>query len=681
MRHVETAPAASNDLYRKVRVDSGSRGRDGTGQPGREGRLSEDYPGRLAAGTLVAGYRVEKLVMPGGMAEVYRARDERLGRPVALKVLAPALSADRGFRRRFTAESRAAAAVDHPHIIPIYEAGEDGGELFIAMRLVTGGDLRQALHSQGPLPPGRAAQFLSPVASALDAAHRAGLIHRDVKPGNILLDTHPDRPDHVYLSDFGISKNNTPTPTATHTATGGFLGTPAYVSPEQAASLALDGRSDQYSLACVAWHLLTGTLPFPGADDLAILHAHRYDPPPLLADHRPELPAAAGQALTRAMTKQPGERYATCGEFTDTLREALGLPPYRPAVPTTPAHPRMQILALPGAAPELVTPAAAADRPTETAVPPGPRIRPVPALDNGFAPTTRRRHRLLMITLAGAILAAAAAILLMLATPGAPPLTGTLSATLTDPGGNAVNAVAFAPGGATLAVGDANGSTYLWDTATGKVTATLTDPGGVNAVAFAPGGATLAAGDANGSTYLWDTATGKVIATLTDPDSQGVNAVAFAPGGATLAAGDANGNAYLWDTTTGKLTAMLTDPNANTVASLAFAPAGATLAVGDTTGGIYLWDTAVVKLTATLTNPGGQVFAVAFAPGGATLAAGNLNDRTYLWDTTTGKLTATLTDPGGQSVNAVAFAPGGATLAAGDYNGSTYLWRISRRST
>ena len=143
------------------------------------------------------------------------------------------------------------------------------------MRLVTGGDLKQAVDSEGPLPPERAAQFLSPVASALDAAHRAGLVHRDVKPGNILLDTHPERPDHVYLSDFGISKSTTPAPTAVHTTTGLFLGSPPYSSPEQGAGFAVDGRSDQYALACVAWHLLTGMLPFQGADALAILHAHR----------------------------------------------------------------------------------------------------------------------------------------------------------------------------------------------------------------------------------------------------------------------------------------------------------------------------------------------------------------------------------------------------------------------
>ncbi|HEY6294815.1 MAG TPA: serine/threonine-protein kinase, partial [Streptosporangiaceae bacterium] len=171
--------------------------------------MSEDFPGQLTGfqpGTQLAAYRLETRVGSGGMAVVYRARDERLGRSVALKILAPWLTADETVRQRFIAESRAAAAVDDPNIIPVYEAGEAGGVLFIAMRFVHGGDLGGILRREGSLPPNRATGLISPVASALNAAHRAGLVHRDVKPGNILVDTRPDGPDHVYLSDFGISK-------------------------------------------------------------------------------------------------------------------------------------------------------------------------------------------------------------------------------------------------------------------------------------------------------------------------------------------------------------------------------------------------------------------------------------------------------------------------------------------
>ena len=245
---------------------------------------------------------------------------------MALKILAPALAADEGFRRRFIAESRAAAAVDDPHIIPVYDAGEANGALFIAMRFVAGGDLRRVLTQEGPLPPGRAAQFLSPVASALDAAHRVGLVHRDVKPANILVDTQPDRPDHVYLSDFGVSK--AAAASVSLTGTGQFLGTPEYSAPEQVRGLPVDGRADQYALACVAWRLLTDSAPFERDQGLAMLLAHVSDPPPSLAERRPDLPAAAGRVLARALAKAPEDRYGSCREFAETLRNALGLVAY-----------------------------------------------------------------------------------------------------------------------------------------------------------------------------------------------------------------------------------------------------------------------------------------------------------------------------------------------------------------
>ena len=172
------------------------------------------------------------------MAVVFRARDERLGRLVALKILAPALAADEGFRHRFIRESRAAAAVDDPHIVPVFEAGEADGVLFIAMRYVPGGDVRSLVRREGPLPPARVVAIISPVASALDAAHAAGLVHRDVKPANMLVDVRPGRPDHVYLSDFGLSKGALSS--AALTGAGQFLGTLDYISPEQ-----IRGRPDR----------------------------------------------------------------------------------------------------------------------------------------------------------------------------------------------------------------------------------------------------------------------------------------------------------------------------------------------------------------------------------------------------------------------------------------------------
>jgi serine/threonine protein kinase len=279
----------------------------------------------LTAGSRVAGYRLEKLAGVGGMAVVYRARDERLGRVVALKLLA----GDEVVRKRFVREARAVAAVDHPHIIPVYEAGEAEGVLFIAMRFVAGDDLRVVVSREGALRPRRAAAFISPVASALDAAHDAGLVHRDVKPANMLVDVGPGRPEHVYLSDFGVARGVMSSSGLTRA--GQFLGTPDYAAPEQISGRDVDGRADQYALACVAYTLLSGTVLFRREVPMAVLYAHLSVPPPRLTVARPELPDAVNQVLARALAKEPDDRYDSCGAFADALREALDLEPSRAA--------------------------------------------------------------------------------------------------------------------------------------------------------------------------------------------------------------------------------------------------------------------------------------------------------------------------------------------------------------
>ena len=302
------------------------------------GAMTGDGPPR--PGDRVAGYVLEAQIGTGGMAVVFRARDERLGRPVALKLLAPGLAADEGFRQRFIRESRAAAAVDHPNIIPVYEAGEADGALFIAMRYVQGGDARTLIDENGPLPPGRAWAIISQVAGALDSAHRRGVIHRDVKPGNILLDAGAGRnrgpgpgeqPEHVYLSDFGISKQ--PAGASSLTLAGQFVGTLDYIAPEQIRGHDLDGRTDLYSLGCAAYELLSGKPPFRLSQGLALVRAHLSEPPPLLTAERPDLPAVIDRVLASAMAKSPDERYPTCVQFAADLGRSLGLAAGNPEPP------------------------------------------------------------------------------------------------------------------------------------------------------------------------------------------------------------------------------------------------------------------------------------------------------------------------------------------------------------
>jgi serine/threonine protein kinase len=302
----------------------------------------------VSVGSLVAGYRLDQQIGQGGMAVVYRAHDSRLDRDVALKVLAPALAEDDSFRQRFIRESRAAAAVDDAHIIPVYEAGEEHGVLFIAMRFVRGGDVRTLLDAEGPLSPERATEILSQAASALDAAHARGLVHRDVKPANMLLEASADRdrPDHVYLSDFGLAKGSLAI--SGLTSTGQFLGTLDYVAPEQVEGRPVDGRADQYALGCVAFELLTGRPPFQRDQGMAVMYAQVSEPPPLLSSVRAGLPAGVDDILNRTLAKAPGDRYRNCREFAAELRRAFRLgaatPPPRPAfrAPTQlaePSHP------------------------------------------------------------------------------------------------------------------------------------------------------------------------------------------------------------------------------------------------------------------------------------------------------------------------------------------------------
>jgi hypothetical protein len=280
------------------------------------------------SGYRISGYRLERQIGRGGMAVVFGAYDERLERQVALKILAPAMAQDRDFRQRFIAESRAAAAVEDPHIIPVYEAGEADGVLFIAMRLVPGGDLRTLVAERGPLAPGRAELIVSAIASALDAAHACGLVHRDVKPANMLLDVRPGRPDHVYLTDFGVSKMSVTS--GGLTGNGQFIGTVEYAAPEQILGQPVDGRTDQYALGCAAFELLCGHPPYSGKQGPAAMYSHLSAPPPAATSERQELPAAVDRVFARVLAKSPADRYDSCQEFAGELRAALGLKPYVP---------------------------------------------------------------------------------------------------------------------------------------------------------------------------------------------------------------------------------------------------------------------------------------------------------------------------------------------------------------
>src|SRR5256886_4950240 len=265
-------------------------------------------------GTELAGYGIVEPLGRGGTSVVYRAEHVRLGRPAALKLLAPVLG-EAGFRERFLRESQLAASIDHPSILPVYDAGEEDGFLYIAMACVEGSDLKTLLAEEGRLPLRRALRIVGQVGSALDAAHARGLVHRGVKPANILVGAD----DRAYLSDFGVVKELASNGT---TRTGSFVGTIEYSAPEQIEGRAVDGRADVYALACVLYESLTGEAPFHRPSEVAVLNAHLHAPPPKLTRAAPELPGALEPVIAKALSKSPLDRYATCAEFIAAARAA-----------------------------------------------------------------------------------------------------------------------------------------------------------------------------------------------------------------------------------------------------------------------------------------------------------------------------------------------------------------------
>jgi serine/threonine-protein kinase len=334
----------------------------------------------FAAGMDIAGYRLDTEIGRGSTATVYRARDERLGRVAALKILAPELADDETFRQWFVPELLAVTAIRNPHIVPVFEAGQADGMLYLAMRYVPGGDARSLARREGPMPVGRVAAIVWQTASALDAMHAAGLVHRDVKPENILIDVTPEGRDWVYLSDFALRRE--PAQADGPAWARSPMSTLACVAPELIEGGPADGRADEYALAASAFDLLTGWPPFFADDATALLQAHVAQPPPTLTSRRPDLPAAADEVMTRALAKEPEQRYPSCREFAAALAGALGLRPPPPALvhsagPVSGPPPNQVYLAMPNAP---------APRPEEPVLVPVPASPPLPEPVTADAP-------------------------------------------------------------------------------------------------------------------------------------------------------------------------------------------------------------------------------------------------------------------------------------------------------
>jgi Protein kinase domain len=306
----------------------------------------------LAPGTTFAGCRIEAVLGRGGMGVIYRATEQRLGRPVALKLIATEQASDPDVRERFEREARLTASIEHPNVIPVYAAGEEDGHLYLVMRYVPGIDLHALLRREGRLPPARAAAVIAQVAEALDAAHAAGLVHRDVKPANVLLTDG----DHVYLSDFGITRVQSAETRITDS--GNWIGTVDFMSPEHLCGEPTDARSDVYALGCMLYMALTGRPPFRRDTVPATITAHLHDAPPPPSD-TPGVPRAFDRVVARALAKEPDERYPSAGD--------LGRAAVAAAAGQVAVSPRGSV-ATGVATPEHAEPTRVAPAPAETAV-------------------------------------------------------------------------------------------------------------------------------------------------------------------------------------------------------------------------------------------------------------------------------------------------------------------------
>src|SRR3954470_14008441 len=444
----------------------------------------------VTIGSVFAGHRIEAVAGEGGMGRVYRATQMALDRPVALKLIVPELAGDLDFRARFEREAHLSASIDHPNVIPVYEAGEADGRLFIAMRWVEGTDLRSLIASEARLEPTRVVAIVEQIGEALDAAHSGGLVHRDVKPANVMLTTTHGR-EHAYLTDFGLTKK-----TASNTAltrTGGFVGTPDYMPPEKISGERADARADVYAFGCLLFQALTGQTPYDRDSEVAKMYAHLHDPPPSAVETVPGTPVGLDAVISRALAKSADQRYPSAGDLCRAARAALtGAAPSQPerslatglaapqppqtaptaaagAAPTRPPAPPTA----PAAPPTERSPAPVAPAPTPAGPPPPTGAPPAPARERQRRPAVPIAIAALLVFGAVAGVLAAAGVFSGGSKNDAPsPVSASAGApapkvVATIPAGNGPDGIAVAGSTVWISNADANTLTRL-DTKSNK---------------------------------------------------------------------------------------------------------------------------------------------------------------------------------------------------------------------
>jgi len=603
----------------------------------------------VSAALKIGRYEIEGELGSGGMATIYLALDPFMKRKVAVKVLPRQFTHDPQFRVRFQREAEVIAALEHPHIVAIYDFGEDDDQPYIVMRYMPGGTLLKKVAAK-PLAVAELVPIVNRIAEALDDAHAQNIVHRDLKPSNILFDGK----GHAYLSDFGIAKISEATANFTGT---GVIGTPEYMSPEQARGIKdVDGRTDVYSLGVVIFHALTGQLPYKADTPMGAAVAHITEPVPNILRIKPDLPPACDSVIRGAMAKHPEDRYPTAGELANDLAQlAAGKLDRKPYIVRARAITRSS----------AETEPSAAQPPTTITLETGKDVV-------GLHTLKGHTHHVVGVAFGpqGQILASGSTDkTVRLWNPRAGQAISTLQKH-TD----GVWSVTFSPDGSLLASGGRDSTVVVWDVAAGVSLRLLKHKGGVTSVAFSTDGATLAVGCSDATVQLWNTNTGEPLRTLRGHSSR-VTSVVFSSDKRTLASGALDGTIRLWNATgvTGQLRLVL-EGHTNYVWCVAFSPDGQWIAAG-TDKTLRLWDVSTGKLLRVFEGHASALSSIAFSPDGRVLASGAGDKTIRLWDASNGQLVRVLEGHPAE-VNSVAFSSDGHLLASGGADGVIRVWGL-----
>ncbi len=611
------------------------------------------------AGTTLGAYEVKDQIGRGGMAAVYRAYHSATGRDVAIKVMLPDLGIDENFRKRFDCEARTLAGLQHVHILPVFDYGDQNDILYLVMPLLPGKNLSDRLRA-GRLEMTEVARLFRQMASALDYAHQRGFLHRDIKPGNVLLDDS----GNVLLADFGLTRMIDHNEMSRLTSDSTVVGTPAYMSPEQGQGMELDSRSDLYSLGVVLYEMLTGDVPFRAETPVAVIFKHVSEPIPTTKLHRDDVPDAVENVLKKAMAKFPNQRFTSALAMSEALDAALGLPTTTASVSAVPTAPDFHE--------DHPTTIASVTKPSPT---PDYPTMPLPTVRSSRQTQRSTQASVAIISVIIVLVVALAVFVRPAAAPNnayvAPiiPTENTGLPLLLEIDAEAgITSLAFSPDGTRIVAGRDNNTAAVYEASDGDTVFILeSHSGDVLSVAYSADGSTLFTGGADNMYFQWDTAEGSQQIT----GMEGGPVRAFATNETFYAYAT---NQYL---AVGKIEAIggyyyEPIPTETNIFSLAFAADDALLAVGDADGNVLLFNPDDRDFVTTFKAGAARIMGVAFNADSTQVFAGDNARILHVWNVADGAALHEITTDA--PINGIAITPDGSLLASAHEDNAVRLW-------